>query len=151
MAVAEALATLGVSPQIKWPNDILLDGKKVGGILVEVAAGVAILGIGINVNQTEFPSATEFAYPPTSLQLASGRERSIVSIVEAIGQSLAECEERWCRIGFTAILERCRQHLAVGVIVRQGEVSAELIGLTDCGAARVRLADGTFAEWGTVN
>ena len=151
LTVAEALATLGVSPQIKWPNDILLNGKKCGGILVEVAAGVAIIGIGINVSQTEFADASAFAYPPTSLRLASGRERTVESVVEAMSEALSLGEERWRREGFTAVLERCRKLLAVGAVVRQGEVTAELVGLTDEGAARVRLPDGTFAVWTTVS
>ena len=151
LAVAEGLATLGVSPQIKWPNDILLDGKKCGGILVEVAADIAVLGIGINVSQEQFVDAAEFAYPPTSLRLASGRERTVESVVEAICEALSLGEERWRRDGFAPVLERCRSWLAVGARVRQGEVTAELVGLTEEGAAQVRLPGGTFAVWTTVS
>ncbi len=151
LAVAEGIAMLGVSPQIKWPNDVLIDGKKCGGILVEVAAGVAILGIGINVNQQEFPGDDLFAYPPTSLRLASERERSIESVVEAVSEALSLNEERWRREGFAGVLERCRNWIAAGAAVRQGEVVAALAGLTDEGAALVRLPDGTFAVWTTVS
>jgi BirA family biotin operon repressor/biotin-[acetyl-CoA-carboxylase] ligase len=151
LAAAEALAFLGVAPQIKWPNDLLLNESKVGGILVEVSAGVAVLGIGINVGQTEFEGAAGFAYPPTSLRLASGREQPVESVIEAVTQSLALWRERWQRDGFPVVLERCREVLAVGASVRQGEVSGVLIGLSESGAALVQLADGTFAEWATVN
>lgn len=150
LAIAEGLATLGVSPKIKWPNDLLLDGKKVGGILVEVADKVAVLGIGINVSQTEFPGSEAFAYPPTSLRLAAGREQSVESVVEAVNEALSLAEERWWQEGFALIVERCRGWLAVGATVRQGEVTAELIGLADNGAAAVYLPDGTFTEWTTV-
>jgi BirA family biotin operon repressor/biotin-[acetyl-CoA-carboxylase] ligase len=151
LAVADALASIGFSPQIKWPNDILLNGAKVGGILVEAAAGIAIIGIGINVNQTEFADAAEFAYPPTSLHLAAGKEQSMLGVIEAVASSLTLWEEQWRHGGFPLILARCQALLAVGASVRQGEVSAELVGLTDSGAAVVRLSDGTFAEWTTVN
>ena len=151
IAAADALASLGFSPQLKWPNDLLLGGSKVGGILVEVAAGVAVLGIGINVGQTEFPGAAEFAYPPTSLRLASGRELPVSNVVDAVAQSLGCWEERWHQDGFPAVLEQCRQLLAVGALMRQGEGSGTLVGLSDQGTALVQLPDGTFAEWATVN
>ena len=69
---------LGVEPQIKWPNDIWLDGKKVAGLLVETrmsgtAAGesaFAVLGIGLNVNGLEFPE--EIRKIATSLRQAAG-------------------------------------------------------------------------------
>ena len=151
LAIAEGLSALGVFPQIKWPNDILLNGRKVAGILVEVAADVAVLGIGINVGQTEFAGAADFAYPPTSLRLASGREQTIKSVVEGINEALSRGEERRRRDGFAAVLGRCRGCLAVGARVRQGEVTAELVGLTDEGAALVRLPNGTFVAWTTVS
>ena len=151
LAVTNALKTLGFSPKIKWPNDILLDGKKIGGILVEAAAGVAILGIGLNVNQIEFTGASEYAHPPTSLRLTLGQEQPVETIVRTISEALTHGEERWQREGFAPVLEQCKDSLAAGVTVRQGEATGELIGLSDKGAARVRLTDGTFQEWTTVN
>lgn len=151
LAVTEALASFGVTPQIKWPNDLLMNGGKVGGILVEVAAGVAILGIGLNVSQTEFEGAADFAYPPTSLRLVLGQEFPVSGVVDAVAQSLGNWENRWRQEDFAAVLERCRNLLAVGAAVRQGEVSAVLWGLSERGAAEVRLPDGTFREWTTVN
>ena len=150
LAVAEALVSLEFSPTIKWPNDLLVDGAKVGGILVEVAAGTAILGIGINVNQTHFAGASDFLYSPTSLRLASGRELSVESVVLAVGQSLTLWETR-LRQDRASVLDGCRARLAQGAQVRQGEVMGELIGLTEQGGAVVRLPDGTFADWTTVN
>ena len=75
LAVADALASVAdLDPRLKWPNDILLDGCKVGGVLVEIGPparpdktpnpGGAILGIGVNVNQERFVGADEFVYPP---------------------------------------------------------------------------------------
>src|SRR5437773_4789907 len=53
-AVAEAIAELtGLEPAIKFPNDVLVSGKKVAGILAESTEGRVVLGIGVNVNQTE--------------------------------------------------------------------------------------------------
>lgn len=71
LASCEALAEMGVECKIKWPNDLYVDGKKIGGILIEhTSQGEfltrTIVGIGINVNQTTFdPSIPN----PTSLKL----------------------------------------------------------------------------------
>ena len=151
LAVADALASFGISPQIKWPNDILLEVRKTGGVLVEVAAGVAVLGIGLNVRQAEFPGSEGFAYPPTSLRLATGHAWPVESVREAVSAALTAAAEEWRRDGFAPIVERCRARLAAGAQVRQGGTVGELTGLTSTGAARVRLPGGTFAEWPTVS
>ncbi|MFO7992501.1 MAG: biotin--[acetyl-CoA-carboxylase] ligase [Thermoplasmata archaeon] len=75
VAVAQALGSLGVNPGIKWPNDILIDGKKVCGILSEFEASdgkitTAVLGVGLNVNN-ELPGELEKA---TSLKKHLGRK-----------------------------------------------------------------------------
>ena len=152
LAVADAL-TVGtsLSPQIKWPNDILLDNHKVAGILVEAAEGVVILGIGVNVNQEHFPGAEGFAYPPTSLRLATGQPQQVSIIQAAVSQALSRWEGEWLRVGFLPIIEECRRRLAIDVEVRRGPDLATLTGLTDDGFAHVRLPDGTFAIWSTVD
>ncbi len=152
LAVADAL-TVGTSlrPQIKWPNDILLDDHKVAGILVEAADGVVILGIGINVNQESFPGGENFAYPPTSLRLATGQPQQVSSIQAAVSQVLSQWEQVWLRAGFRPIIEECRRRLAIGAAVRRGTDLATLTGLSDDGFAEVRLPDGTFAVWSTVD
>lgn len=58
VAVAETLAVFGVAPQIKWPNDILLDGAKISGILIEYAGPFIIVGIGINIHTNPRVSAS---------------------------------------------------------------------------------------------
>lgn len=64
LATAETLLKLGLQPELKWPNDLLLNGKKVGGILSEVVPEGAILGLGLNVHQTDFHAISQ---PATSL------------------------------------------------------------------------------------
>jgi BirA family biotin operon repressor/biotin-[acetyl-CoA-carboxylase] ligase len=55
VAICEALRNYSIRPNIKWPNDILLHGKKVAGILTEVIDDRVILGMGINLNVRQFP------------------------------------------------------------------------------------------------
>lgn len=78
-----------VKPDLKWPNDLLIDGKKVCGILCEMNAEAtrvryAVVGIGINVNQATFPKDL----PATSLRLVTGSEWSRVELVGALLKSL---------------------------------------------------------------
>ncbi len=151
LAIADALAREHLEPQIKWPNDILLDGRKVAGILVEAGEQIAILGIGINVTQEQFAGGDNFKYPPTSLRLATGQPQEITRVIDGAARTLREWETRWQAEGFASILAECRRRLAVGAEVRRGAETAILTGLSDEGGAQVRLPDGTFAVWSTVD
>jgi len=88
---------------IRWPNDLLLEGKKCGGILVETAVEpdrvsmlrYAVIGIGVNVNHASFPE--ELAVLATSLRIATGQEQSrdalLVALLRALDQELAVLED----------------------------------------------------------
>ena len=85
LAVADALRTRGLNAQIKWPNDVLLNGRKLTGILVEsVWSGedvdCVVVGIGMNVLKEAVPSADLLLFPATSLEevLGSTVQREIV-------------------------------------------------------------------------
>ena len=80
-----------VLPDLKWPNDLLIQGKKFCGILTEMSAEATrvrhiVTGIGINVNQRQFPD--DLANTATSLQLATGTEWSRVELCAALLKSL---------------------------------------------------------------
>jgi BirA family biotin operon repressor/biotin-[acetyl-CoA-carboxylase] ligase len=88
LSICEVLDSLGASPSIKWPNDILCAGGKIAGILIEhgISGGTishTIAGIGLNLNQSEFP---EFPYPASSLFLETGRE----TVPEELAELLVE-------------------------------------------------------------
>jgi BirA family biotin operon repressor/biotin-[acetyl-CoA-carboxylase] ligase len=92
VAVAEAVQeTTGLQPDLRWPNDVLFDEKKFCGILTEMHAEATrvryvVVGIGINVNHSSFP--TGFETPPTSLRIAAGHEWSRVQVAAALLKSL---------------------------------------------------------------
>jgi BirA family biotin operon repressor/biotin-[acetyl-CoA-carboxylase] ligase len=93
LAVCAAIQEIDsrVVPDLKWPNDVLIDGKKVCGILTEMHAEVTrvryiVVGIGINVNQSSFPP--ELQAIATSLRLATGTEWSRVEVCVALLRSL---------------------------------------------------------------
>ncbi|HEX2053029.1 MAG TPA: biotin--[acetyl-CoA-carboxylase] ligase [Actinomycetota bacterium] len=71
VALCECLDDLEVRAEVKWPNDVLLGGRKVCGILAESSDAAAVLGIGVNVRQRSFPDGLR--HPATSLELATGR------------------------------------------------------------------------------
>jgi BirA family biotin operon repressor/biotin-[acetyl-CoA-carboxylase] ligase len=78
-----------VIPDLKWPNDVLISGEKVSGILTEMNAEATrvryiVVGVGINVNQASFPQELS----ATSLRLVTGREWSRVELVAALLKSL---------------------------------------------------------------
>lgn len=87
-------ATSGLTVDLRWPNDLLLGNRKLGGILVETAVEpdasatlrYAVIGIGINLNQPSFPP--ELAGIATSLRLASGRAQSRQAILTALLRAL---------------------------------------------------------------
>jgi len=98
-ALRRALKTVaGLSAEIKWPNDVLLGGKKTAGILTEMSAELdcvrhAILGIGVDVNQDAFPA--ELRAVATSLKIAAGRE---ISRAELAVEILRELDHDYARI-----------------------------------------------------
>jgi BirA family transcriptional regulator, biotin operon repressor / biotin---[acetyl-CoA-carboxylase] ligase len=80
-----------VQPDLKWPNDLLLDGKKVCGILTEMHSEATqvrhiVIGIGVNVNQASFPD--DIAHEAISLRMVSGTEWSRVELTAALLKSL---------------------------------------------------------------
>ena len=93
-AVAEAIAAkTGLSPTIKHPNDVLIDGRKVAGVLAEAAEGRVVLGIGINVSQSEDELPPEVA--ATSLRLAGASAVDRAALLATVLQRLEARYDFW--------------------------------------------------------
>jgi BirA family transcriptional regulator, biotin operon repressor / biotin---[acetyl-CoA-carboxylase] ligase len=106
-AAIQAQATLTVD--LKWPNDLLLDGKKLGGILTEMYAEPSqvrfvIVGIGLNVNQEKFPS--EFASLATSLRVQTGRSQSRMELLVRLLREFENDYNRFLREGAASVTQR---------------------------------------------
>ncbi|MDH7576694.1 MAG: biotin--[acetyl-CoA-carboxylase] ligase [Bacillota bacterium] len=155
VACARALhAETGVRPGIKWPNDLLLNGKKVCGILAEMEAtaeqiNYLILGIGINVNQQmeDFPS--ELRETAISLQMLTGQRLRRVLLVRRLLTVLEEEYEVYCRSGFAGARERWLAYqvtLGKSVRVQEGkeEFCGEAVDLGLDGSLLLRMPDGTL-------
>ena len=88
----------GMEAKIKWPNDIVINGKKVVGILTEMSAQMdyvnhIVVGIGINVNNESFPE--EIAQNATSLLLQSGKRVNRAGLIEAIWEEFEYYYDRF--------------------------------------------------------
>lgn len=95
-AVAEAIADVtGIDPAIKFPNDVLVAGKKVAGILAESSEGRVVLGIGVNVNQRTEELPPDAQTEPTSLAIEVGDRVDRGDLIAAILLRLEGAYDRW--------------------------------------------------------
>ena len=102
VAVAEALEELlGLSVQIKWPNDVMLRRQKVSGILAEARDGAVVLGIGVNVNQArgQLPAGAG------SLLTTTGREWDRAAVLDEVLSALERRYDEWLAGGLDAVYE----------------------------------------------
>jgi BirA family biotin operon repressor/biotin-[acetyl-CoA-carboxylase] ligase len=97
-AVAEAIAEVtGIDPVIEFPNDVLVGGRKVAGILAESSEGRVVLGIGVNVNQTAEELPDEARTEPTSLRLELGDRVDRAALLAEILARLERAYDTWVR------------------------------------------------------
>lgn len=156
MREAIALAT-GVEAGIKWPNDLLVGGRKICGILAEAACdeegelAFAVVGLGLNlsIRPSEFP--TQLQSTATSLAALPGRPVTRDDLIGVFLDVFDRWFELWRRSGLAAFAATWTEHaLDVGRIVRLAEddqeTRARLIGLADDGALRVRGPDGALRD-----
>lgn len=96
VAAAEAVeAATGLSAQVKWPNDVMLDRRKVAGVLAESRGGVIVLGIGINVNQTRTELPLDAPTEPGSLRTVTGHEHDIAALLGSLLFRLERLYDVW--------------------------------------------------------
>lgn len=152
LSLSDACLEFGLTPAIKWPNDILLEGKKAAGILVETVwsgddADSLVIGMGINVDKTSVPPAGSLQFPATSLEdmlgAAPKREEVILKVLSAF--------LRWReQIGTNQFLQAWEERLAYrGESVQVGAGGEEpfqglLDGLESDGSLRLRDAHDKF-------
>jgi len=98
-AVAAALREqTGVAAELSHPNDVLIGGRKVAGILAEASAGRVVLGIGVNVDQTAEELPADTAKPATSLRVETGREWPRAPLLAAVLLELERRYDEWQRL-----------------------------------------------------
>ncbi len=146
LSLAESLLKLGLVPQIKWPNDVLLTGRKVAGILVETTwmgedLDALILGMGVNVLNMSVPPAEQLLFPATSIETELGHP---IERTEVLRDVLARVLDWRPKLGTDAFLKSWEGSLAFRgqqVQVQGGSekpVMGELLGLETDGSLRLR-------------
>jgi BirA family transcriptional regulator, biotin operon repressor / biotin---[acetyl-CoA-carboxylase] ligase len=99
-ACAEAIAEVaGIETEVKFPNDVLVGGRKVAGILAEASEGRVVLGIGVNVNQAAGELPPDARTPATSLLLETGREVGRAALLVALLERLERRYDEWLGAG----------------------------------------------------
>jgi BirA family biotin operon repressor/biotin-[acetyl-CoA-carboxylase] ligase len=144
LAVAEAAEDLGIRAQIKWPNDIWIGRRKAAGILVEAGSGFTIVGIGININASEFPAA--LADSATSMKLELGMETSLQDWLVAVIDHVA-LRHGQIGSGFPTLLQGVRQRCALvghAIVLNTAgrKVSGTVVGIDDAGALVLDTSEG---------
>jgi BirA family biotin operon repressor/biotin-[acetyl-CoA-carboxylase] ligase len=96
LAAAEAVEeATGLSAQIKWPNDVMLNRRKVAGILSELSDGTVVMGIGINVNQTREELPADATTPSASLLTLTGRRSDRAALLGSLLFGLERIYDGW--------------------------------------------------------
>lgn len=153
VAVAWAIRdSSGLAPTVKWPNDILLRGKKVAGLLNEMNAeteGVRyiILGIGVNLNMAASQFPADLRYPATSVALETGASVSRLAFTRILFRHLDDLYLTYLKEGFAPVIKAWEG--LCDLVGRQVEVDCQsrilrgtVTGLDSDGALLVRSAGG---------
>ena len=150
LAIADSLRTRGLVAQIKWPNDVLLNGRKVAGILVEsVWSGeevdCLVIGIGINVLKDAVPSEDLLQFPATSLEESLGPDVEREKILHDILAGIIALRPHLGTDSFIASWEKALAFRGEQVQVEEGTgvpVTGKLLGLEPDGSLKVSQEDG---------
>lgn len=155
LAVCETLLGLGVSDvQIKWPNDILIRSKKVGGVLAEVnwlgdKPNGIILGIGINFSKTSLPENVQLNYPATYLEAHTKLPVDRLEVLEQIVGKIIEWNKK---ISTPEFIQAWEQKLAfmnqpIQVIFSKKEsIEGKLFGIAENGEIVLKLSTGKLVQ-----
>lgn len=105
LCVAESVEEDRDAASIKWPNDVLVSGRKVAGVLIEASEGAVVCGIGVNVLQTEAELPAQTRLPAASLLTASGRALDRATLLASLLEILEHRYDAWRRSGLAPLLD----------------------------------------------
>ena len=154
LGLIKALSGLGLAAQIKWPNDVLLAGRKVAGVLVEAdwqsaQVEAVVVGLGVNVSPGSVPPADILRYPATAVEVAlgAGVDRWVL-----LAETLVAMRDYRAILEQDALVEAWNAHLAMrGEWVRfqvHGEAPQKLrvLGVNPDGQLMLVHTDGTLTQ-----
>jgi len=158
LAVAKVLhEKYGLNVETKWPNDVLVDGKKICGILSEMntisgKANYVVVGVGINANvnvEKDFPA--ELKPIATSLESLLGRKVSLEELFKTLLQRLDEFYGQFLREDSALIVKEWKKYASflgcqVKIVSGREELHGLALDVNDEGALVIRLEDGTETQ-----
>lgn len=155
LAVADALESLtGLEFAVKWPNDTVINGKKISGILTEMSAEMdkinyVIVGIGINVNTIEFDG--ELKDKATSLALCLGHSMKRSDVIRACADYMFRYYDRFCKYGFSVFIQDYNSKCinvgkTVKAIYKNSDRTGIAKGINEDGALIIQDSDGNLFE-----
>ncbi len=154
LAVALALESVGARCAIKWPNDVLVGGRKVAGVLCEAGAGTVVAGVGVNVRQSPGDWPPELRDQATSLSEALGRLVPLTDVADPLVARLLDLRDVVSRnLDDDTLLGLAARDALFGREVSvDGRGVGRADGVTPDGALRVTRPDGStgFVHAGTV-
>lgn len=153
VATAEALIeTYQLPVRVKWPNDLLVGGRKIAGLLNEMSAEseqvhFVLLGIGVNLNMTAEQFPDDLRYPATSVLLEKGQPVERLEFVRCLLQKIEQLYRIYLEEGFWAVRRRWEGlsdllDRKVHVDLNPGSREGTVVGLDDDGALRLQLDNG---------
>jgi BirA family biotin operon repressor/biotin-[acetyl-CoA-carboxylase] ligase len=149
LTVLAVLRSRGVDAQVKWPNDIIYQGRKVGGILCVVRRGVVHVGIGLNANSAAFGDLRRLLFPAASLRELTGVTYNVDALVRDLHTSFDDDLRRWRIQGFDRRDEYARHLVRTDLVFRVGP-STHRGSIVDVRDGSVVLDDGTEIFCGDV-
>ena len=134
LAAAETVeAATGLSAQIKWPNDVMLNRRKLAGILSELSDGVVVTGIGLNVNQTRDELPLNATTEPTSLRASTGTTYDRAELLGSLLLRLERMYDVWRNGGLADLYSELgpRDFLRGRRVTVDGEAATAVMILRD--------------------
>jgi BirA family biotin operon repressor/biotin-[acetyl-CoA-carboxylase] ligase len=152
LSVAQTLESFALTPKLKWINDVLLNGKKIGGVLTQMQEGCVIIGIGLNVNMTKEDARKISAFcpgepnhiPATSLSIEAHQSFKPEIILKRLHQNLVKNIELYFEgtHSFIEVIEArltCHRGDIITIIGDDGtELRGEFLGLNSLGGLRLK-------------
>ena len=150
LATADVLQTLNLEPQIKWPNDILLNGRKLAGILIEATwledeVQSIVIGMGMNVAKAALPSTDILGFPATCLEDKLGYVPNRHIILHSILANIIALRPHMGTDAFISSWEKKLAYYGRQVRVEMGggkSIYGEVVGLESDGSLKLRGDDG---------
>lgn len=145
-----------IKPQIKWPNDILINGKKVAGILTEMQAEqdqikYVVIGIGLNINQTLHDLSDEIKSSATSLQIETNKQWNMIEIVQEVLTTFEKTYMTYIDNGFPNVKNKWESYgykigESIWIKTAKDRWEALFLGIAEDGALLTKNNDGEIEK-----